>query len=83
LNAFGGQCGAALRAEAPTLRIIRVTAQAFHEMGPVAYSREALPISGNGFGRSFSLSTSNFRSSQSSPSVATRCYFLTRGQPPS
>ena len=39
LNAFGGQCGAALRAEAPTLRIIRVTAQAFHEMGPVAYSR--------------------------------------------
>src|SRR5262249_30339592 len=31
LNAFGGQCDAALRAEAPTLRIIRVTAQAFHE----------------------------------------------------
>jgi hypothetical protein len=39
LNAFGGQYSAALRAEAPTLRIIRVTAQAFHEAGPVAYSR--------------------------------------------
>src|SRR5262245_16848594 len=35
LNAFGGQCAAALGAEAATLRIIRVAAQAFHEAGPV------------------------------------------------
>src|SRR5262249_36052599 len=48
LNAFGGQCDAALRAEAPSLRIIRVTAQAFHEAGPVAYSCGCLPISGTG-----------------------------------
>src|SRR5262249_52578172 len=48
LNAFGGQCDAALRAEAPSVRIIRVTAQAFHEAGPVAYSCGCLPISGTG-----------------------------------
>jgi hypothetical protein len=55
LNAFGGQCSTALRAEAPTLRIIRVTAHAFHEAGPVAYSCRYLPIFGNGFGRSASF----------------------------
>src|SRR5262249_49051433 len=60
LNAFGGQCGAALRAEAPTLRIIRVTAQAFHEAGPVAYGRGYLPISGTGLaGRSLFLKQGN------------------------
>jgi hypothetical protein len=48
LNAFGGQCGAALRAEAPTLWIIRVTAQAFHEAVQLLIAVDALPISGTG-----------------------------------
>jgi hypothetical protein len=48
LNAFGGQGGAALRAETPTLRIIRLTAQAFHEAVQLLIAVDVLPISATG-----------------------------------